>query len=243
LDLHLPDATETGFDLYDLAASNAPANPNPSWLELTSEPYVVLLVTDSRPTNSATIFAADMKAVAPAGTDVSCSNRLRFDFVTPTAPERIYTARIQIDGQFAPPPEGFLCVTNLREVVTQGGFIILPNLSNAPAGTVYGTCELAMRFLDKSSANCHLRLLPIVEPTLTLATDAQIGVRIIDDLEVSTNLVGNNWVRLTSFTNDVIPDPDSFETGWKQITRMVDSSSLPQAPQHYFRLKRSWPTP
>ena len=39
------------------------------------------------------------------------------------------------------------------------------------------------------------------------------------------------------------PFSDSFDTGWKQLTQTADTSSLPQAPQHYFRLKRSWLAP
>jgi hypothetical protein len=239
---HLPGATETGTDPCDLAVTNALANPDTNWLKLTTAPYGPALVTDSRPTNSETLFTINLTAVAPTGAVVSCSNRLRFDFVTPPAPNRIYTARIQVNGQFTQ-PTNFLCVTNLRNVVTQGGYLDFYRLTNMPGDTVYGTCEIAARFLDTNRASCHLRLLSNSPSALTLATDAQIGVQIIDDFEFCTNLIGNNWVWLSSFTNDVLPDADSFDTGWKQLTRTVDVSSLPAAPQHFFRFKRSWTTP
>jgi hypothetical protein len=239
---HMPGATESGADPFDLALTNAPSNPDTNWLKLTTAPYGPALVTDSRPTNSETIFTVSLTAISTNGSFVTCSNRLRFDFIAPPAPNRIYTARIQVNGQYTQ-PTNFLCVTNLRSVVPQGGYIDLPRLTNAPAGTVYGTCDIAARFLDTNRASCHLRFLSNSPPTLTLATDGQIGVRIIDDLESCTNLAGNNWVRLSSFTNDVLPDADSFDTGWKQLTRTADTSSLPQAPQHYFRLKRSWLAP
>jgi hypothetical protein len=239
---HLPGATETGTDPFDLAVTNAPGNPDTNWLKLTSAPYGTALVTDSRPTNSETLFTASLTAVSTNGGNVTCSNRLRFDFVTPPAPNRIYIARIQVNGPFTQ-PTNFLCVTNLRNIVTQGGYVDLPRLTNAPSGTVYGACDIAARFLDTNRTSCHLRFLSNAPPTLTLGTDGQIGVRIIDDLESCTNLAGANWVRVSSFTNDVLPDADSFVTGWKALTRTADTTSLPQASEHYFRLKRTWLAP
>jgi hypothetical protein len=239
---HLPGATESGSDSFDLALTNAPSNPDTNWLKLTTAPYGPALVTDSRPTNSETLFTASLTAVSTNGGNVTCSNRLRFDFVTPPAPNRIYIARIQVNGPFTQ-PTNFLCVTNLRNVVTQGGYVDLPRLTNAPAGTVYGACDIAARFLDTSRASCHLRFLSNAPPTLTLGTDGQIGVRLIDDLESCTNLANAGWVRLGSFTNDVLPDADSFDSGWKPLTRTADTTSLPPAPEHYFRLKRTWLAP
>ena len=239
---HLPGATETGSDPWDLALTNAPANPDTNWLKLTTAPYDVALVTDSRPTNSETLFTANLTVMAPSGAVVSCSNRLRFDFAAPPAPDRLYTARVQVNGQFTQ-PTNFLCVTNLRNVVTPGGYLNLPGLSNAPAGSIYGTCEIAARLVDTNRASCHLRLLSIAGSTLELGTDAQIGGWIIDEFETCTNLAGNNWTWMASYTNDVMPDAASFDTGWKQLTRTMDLSSLPAASQHYFRFKRTWPAP
>jgi hypothetical protein len=238
---HLPGATETGSDPWDLALTNAPANPDTNWFKLATVPDDVALVTDSRPTNSETLFTANL-TVAPTGAVVSCSNRLRFDFAAPPAPNRLYTARIQLNGPFTQ-PTNFLCITNLRSVITPGGYLDLPRLTNAPAGTVYGTCEIAGRLLDTNRASCRLRLLSLAGSTLDLGTDAQIGGRIIDEFETCTNLAGNNWTWLASYTNDVLPDAASFDSGWKQLTRTVDVSSLPAASQHYFRFKRSWPAP
>ncbi|MGA2241783.1 MAG: M28 family metallopeptidase [Verrucomicrobiota bacterium] len=239
---HLPGATETGSDPWDLVLTNAPANPDTNWLQLTTAPYGVALVTDSRPTNSETLFTANLTVVAPTGAVVSCSNRLRFDFMAPAALDRLYTARIQVNGQFTQ-PTNFLCVTNLLNVVTPGGYLDLPKLTNAAVGTVYGTCEIAGRLLDTNRASCHLRLLSIAGSTLELGTDAQISGRIIDEFEICTNLAGNRWVWMVSYTNDVLPDIASFDTGWKQLTRTVDVSSLPAASEHYFRFKRTWPAP
>jgi hypothetical protein len=239
---HLPGATEMGSDPWDLALTNATANPDTNWLKLTTAPYDVALVTDSRPTNSETLFTANLTVMAPSGAVVSCSNRLRFDFAAPPAPNRLYTTRVQVNGQFTQ-PTNFLCVTNLRNVVTPGGYLNLPGLSNAPAGSVYGTCEIADRLVDTNRASCHLRLLSIAGSTLELGTDAQIGGWIIDEFETCTNLTSNNWTWMASYTNDVMPDAASFDTGWKQLTRTMDLSSLPAASQHYFRFKRTWPAP
>jgi hypothetical protein len=239
---HLPGATETDSDPWDLVLTNAPANPDTNWLKLTTVPYGTALVTDSRPTNSETVFTASLTAIAPAGFAVSCTNRLRFDFLTPPAPDRLYTARIVVSGPYTQ-PTNFLCITNLRPVVTAGGYLDMPRLTNAPAGSVYGTCEIAARLLDTNRASCHLRLLSFSGTTLELGTDAQIGGRIIDEFETCTDLAGNNWVWLASYTNDVLPDAASFDSGWKALTRTVGVSSLPASSQYYFRFKRSWPAP
>ena len=52
---HLAGAQES-VDIFDVAGSNAPANPNANWLRIHTAPYSTLLATDARPTNSASYY-------------------------------------------------------------------------------------------------------------------------------------------------------------------------------------------
>jgi hypothetical protein len=234
---HLPLAAETGLDPYDVAATNAPPDPDPAWLEQVTAPDGVELVIDSRPTLSESAFSLSLAAVATNGGSITCSNRLRFDFPAPVGATRLYTARVQMP-QPAPGPD-FTCYTNLRQVVEQGGFIELPPLQAALPGS-YGLCEVYARFLDTNRVNCQLRVSSLQSSTLWLATDAQIGARIVDTLEYCTNLHGSTWAGLATFTNDVAPDAASFSSGWKELLRPVDLATLPAAQQYYVRINRVW---
>jgi len=49
---------------------------------------------------SQTVFLGKLSVVDTAGMGVSCSNRLRFDFLTPPDSNRIYTVRIHVDGRY-----------------------------------------------------------------------------------------------------------------------------------------------
>ena len=136
------------------------------------------------------------------------------------------------------------CVTNLHEVIAGGGFIEVPDLNSVPNGAVYGTCDLAVRFLNTSSANCQLWVSSLDDRSMVLLASAQLGTRIVDDLEVSTRLGSSaEWKFLKSYTNYVSPDAAHFEAGWTELEREFDSSLLPASGAHFFRLKRTWISP
>jgi hypothetical protein len=233
---HLPEAREDALDPFDLAVTNT-FTPDPTWFKATTQPDGVELATDARPTNSESVFLVNLSVVTGGTNTLSSTNRLRFDFLAPPAPDRTYTARITIP-QPAPGAD-FLCVTNVRQVVAQGGYVVLPTLQAFPGGT-YGTCELATRFVDTTRAGCRLRVTGQQGALLLLATDAQVGARVVDDIEVSSTLDTASWVFLASFTNDVAPDPNSFDRGWQELARPVDLSSLTTSGTRFFRLRRNW---
>jgi hypothetical protein len=237
---HLPGATETGPDPWDIAVTNAPGNPNPTWFEVSTKPYGVALVTDSRPTNSESIFSTRFM-VEPAGAIVTGSGQaLEFDFTTAPLPDRLYTARIEVSASGSSDPEGFLCYTNLRSVITAGGTLALPDLANVHGETVFGTCDIAMRQLETNAASCPLRLVSANGSALQVVTAAQVGCRIVDAFETCTNLAGGTWTGMGSFTNDVMPDATSFTNGWKTIARTLDLGASPAASRRFIRFNRSW---
>jgi hypothetical protein len=239
---HLPAATETGADPFDLALSNAPANPNSRCFELDTTPDGPGLLTDSRPSGSESPFVAALTMAAPDGVLVSTGDQLRFDFLSPPQPERLYLARIRVPGQFTPDGTDFLCVTNLRQVAAAGGYLPLPGLLSM-AATNYGTCEIACHFLDTTSAGCPLQAISLTPSNFVFVSRAQAGVKLVDDLECISLLSNNTWTRLTSFTNDVAVDNASFDSGWQDLPRVADLSTVPPAPQYFFRLKRTWLAP
>ncbi len=195
---------------------------------------------DSRPTLSESVFAAGLAAAADAGLTVTCSNRLRFDFLSPPASDRIYLARVQVNEEFTPGHTPFLCITNLRNVVASGGYVQLPDVAGADPGAQYGTCEIAPRFLDTTPSACPLQVASVTTSNLVFATRVQAGTRIRDDVEFTTQLPATNWSALASFEFNAAPDDTAFDTGWQPVEWPVDLADLPPFPQHFFRLKRTW---
>ncbi len=237
---HLPGADELGPEALDFALTNAGPNPNPRWLKVATVPYGIELAVDSRPALSESVFTAGLVAAADEGLIVTCSNRLRFDFLSPPAPDRVYLARVQVSEAFTPDHAPFLCITNLRDVVARGGYVRLPGVTNAGPGVQYGTCEIAPRFLDTTPTACPLAVASVTGSNLVFATRAQAGTRIRDDIEFTTQLAATNWSALGSFELTTGLDQTSFETGWQPVEWAVDLSVLPPSPHYFFRLKRTW---
>ncbi|HOW66774.1 MAG TPA: M20/M25/M40 family metallo-hydrolase [Candidatus Paceibacterota bacterium] len=241
---YMAEASENENDAFDLAWANSPANTNAQWLKISTEPYGVPLHTDARPLDSETMFRTLLSVIDNTGTAVSCVNRLRFCFLTPPEADRIYLARIRVDGRYTTGATDFDRVVNIREVVAGGGFVDLPSLNQVPDGMVYGTCDLVARFLDTESAHCTLRLASVSDQSIVLMADAQVGAQVVDDLEVSTDLDSNTaWERLKFYTNYVTPEAAHFEAGWTAIERELDRSLFPESGARFFRLKRTWINP
>lgn len=238
---HEAGATEDWLDGHDRNWSSAPPNPNVKWLKIFTAPYGDDLRVDCRATDSETVFAGQLLAMVTNGTDVSCTNRLRFSFLTSPTSNRVYMVRVHVDGQYTAGSNAFDCVTNLRDVVAAGGYIDLPSLSTVSNGVVYGTCDIGTSHLNTETSGCRVVGLSMVGGQFVLNVQAQSGTRIADDVEINTNLlVAGGWVPFGSFTNTVIPSVSDFTNAWTEATRSLDTSSLTNAPGYYFRFNRRW---
>lgn len=236
---HEADAMEMDDDLRDLPWAKMPIHPTAKWLKIFTDPDGVEMQTDSRPSSSETIYRGKLSVVDTTGAGVSCRNRLRFSFIAPPESNRVYLAHIRVGGE-----AGFDRVIDVRDVVAAGGFVDLPSLVGVPDGMVYGTCDIAARFLETSPKSYRLRISGVGERTVSLLATAQMGTHIIDDLEVRTSLSGTmDWTHVQSFTNYVSPDVAHFEAGWTEIPRDIATEWLPAAEAQYFRLKRTWIRP
>jgi len=96
------------------------------------------------PPESETPFRAKLAASDSTHTGISCSNRLRFTFLTP--PTRTeFTSRAFIWTAATSGRHRLDCVTTCTQSLLQC-FVSLPNLANVPDGAVYGTCDIARAF-------------------------------------------------------------------------------------------------
>jgi hypothetical protein len=235
-------ASETNVDLHDLpwseAATNSPFNKE---LTIYSDPSGVPLQLDARPPGSDTLFRVKLSVADATAVGVSGPTRLRFSPLTPMGNSRVCLAHVHVDGRYLATGRDFDCVTNLHEVVSAGGFLDLPSLVQVPDRAVYGTCDISVRLINQDAADCRLRVASIDSPSIVLSSTAQMGARIIDDLELCTNLAAPvRWTLLNSSTNVVSPDVTYFISGWTELVREVDPSLLPEGRSHFFRLKRTW---
>lgn len=227
---HRTGAQETG-DGLDLLCSN----PKASWLKLATRPGAEDLATDSRPPGSETLFRAALSVVS-AGEPVTCANRLRFRFLTPPDPKRIYSVRVQADG--------FSLVTDLRALVAAGGFVELPELTAVPNGTIYGGCEIASRFLDQDSPSMAARISQVDETQVLLSVSVQAGAEVEDAVELSTNLADPDaWSAAGTHTNAVPVRADNFDAGRETVTLPVNLPPGPPERGLFFRIRRTWLQP
>jgi len=241
--VHTSGAEET-TDVFDTTYASLPANTNNAWPVIVTQPGDDDLSTDCRDATSQSIFRGDLIMSSPYGTPVSCTNRLRFVFLNPPATNRIYTVRITVDSQYTQSGTGFLCVTNVRSLVAGDGFIALPPLANVTNGAVYGTCDLAARFIDVDTGRNTLRIGSISATQVVLEANTQIGTRTFNEVAASTNLVPlNAWTWIGAFTNSVAPTASNFEEGWERVPLAVGVSAFTNSPSLFFRLRRSWFAP
>ena len=233
-----------GADTRDAAWSAMATNPNPAWLKIHAEPYTTALAVDARPTNSESIFRGKLTAVKTTAGNLTCTNRLRFAFPAGAETDCTYLVHVTVDSNATPGRTAFECTTNLAGIVAGGGFLNLPGLSNVPNGTVYGTCEVARRFVARAASNLVLGLPQVTASNATLARPCQPDVRVVDAVEFTTNLFpAAPWVPLATFTSAPPPDAASFESGWTSVTTVLDLSAVDGNPARYFRVRRNWPAP
>jgi hypothetical protein len=238
---HQSGSTEAGADGSDVAWSDTPPHANAKWLQIYTQPYGDKLQTDSRPTNSETIFYGVLASMTTNTTTFSCANNIRFSFLASAESNRIYTVKIHVDGDYTADSSEYTCVTNLRQLIASGGFVHLPALTNLTNGAVYGTCDISSWLIATNSSNFPLRLASIDNQQLDFEMAAQAGSTIIDTLEAKTNLIdaGSEWSPFMSFTNFVPPDAKDFDSGWQTLARDAELP-LTNSDAMYFRFKRQW---
>jgi hypothetical protein len=240
---HVPAAMEPELDLRDVVLTNAVAITNTLTFEAFSIANGLDLVNDARPQMSQSPFQVRLTASRLNGSPLSGSNQLHLEFLAPSAPDRVYNARIRIDAAWSADQQPFECVTNLVQLARLGNRIKLPAMTNVPPGQAYGMCEIDCRFVDQTRDRCRLELLPPSGSIIAVAADAQAGCRIVDSIEASSTLATNSWQVVAMFTNDVAPDAASFEAGWKKLQYQVDTTQLPSAEPRFLRLSRQWLAP
>mgnify|MGYP001765156158 CR=1 FL=1 len=232
-----------GYDARDAAAAMA-TNPNAAWLKIYTAPYATNLAVDARPTDSETIFRGQLAVVKTNAGNLTCTNRLKFEFAGGTDTNCAYVVKVTVDSNATPNRAAFACATNLSQIVAGGGYLSLPGLANVANGTVYGTCEISRRFVSRAASNLVLRLPQIASTGAVLSLPCQLGVRVADSVEYATNLFpAAPWVPLAAFTNDPVPDAAGFETGWTSAATNLDLSGTGNSPALYFRVKRRWLPP
>jgi hypothetical protein len=118
--------------------------------------------------------------------------------------------------------------------------VALPELVGATNGAVYGACELVVRTLNTNRDACRLELVSVGASSVVFTTSAQVGVTLVDTLETRTASADGAWSGVAAFTNTVVPDAVNFESGWQELTYVVNASALPPASQRFFRLARTW---
>ncbi len=232
-----------GSDSRDASWSGMATNPNAAWLKIYTEPYSTNLAIDSRPTNSETIFRGKLAVVKTSAGALTCTNRLKFEFAGGSDTNCAYIVKVSVDSNATPNHAAFNCTTNLSQIVAGGGFLNLPGLVAVTNGTLYGTCEISRRFVSQSSSNLTFDLPLVASNSLTLSLPCQLGTRVADTIETTTNLFpAAPWLPLAAFTNAPVPDAASFESGWTNVEVNLYTSGNP-SPALYFRVKRHWLAP
>lgn len=231
-------------DASDVTWASAPPNTNAGWLKIASRPGADELVQDSRGADSDTIFRGFLSFGSKDGMPLSCTNMLRFLFLTPPDSNRLYAIRVAVDPSFTTDTNEFLCVTNGSDLARAGGFIQLPPLTGLTNGAVYGTCDIGARFFDPSPTQIVLRITVSACTQMTLRATAQLGARVVDEVEVSTNLLAeDSWSSVAWFTNSVVLDADHFDSGWGEILFPADLFSVTNPGPAFFRIRRQWLSP
>lgn len=240
---HEPGAGE-GTDAADVTWAAAPLNTNDQWLKIATRPSADELAQDCRGADSETLFRAALSSGSKVDGTFACTNTLRFFFLAPPDTNRLYTIRVTVAGAYTADSNAFLCVTNGRDLARGGGFISLPALRNLTNGAVYGTCDIGTRFQDYSATGIVVRPALAGGTSLTLRATAQSGACVIDDVEVSTNLLMENpWKSLALFTNSMTPAADNFESGWGEIRLPADDPLGDEPGSVFLRIRRRWLSP
>jgi hypothetical protein len=235
------DDAELGLDAMDVPWAEIAPSGHARELRAGSQLGAVALQSEARPDDGDVRFRVELTAGATNAVVFASTNRLRFEPLTDLEPDRTYTVRLALDPAFAGTAGSEPGFADLRAALDQGGFLEVPPLVGLTNGAVYGVCDLAVRALATNRTDCPLQLLAGAE-VLTLVTRAQVGTRIVDELETATDFA-SAWQPVAAFTNHVVPDAASFDSGWRELTYRLGQPVVPGESQRYFRLRRVWLSP
>ena len=126
------DGSDESYDINDSSWSNAPTNPDPKWLKIYTAPYISDLKTDSRPTNSESIFHGNLSAVDTVGDTVTATNQIKFRYLSKDS-TRLYFANICCFSNWTPNGQPF----SWSGVTTNNQYVNLPGIVSCSSGTVY----------------------------------------------------------------------------------------------------------
>ena len=134
-----------GADSNDSTLPVSPPGSKTSWLKCYTSPYVTPLSTDSRPTNSQTLFSSSLAVTNTLGTSVSTTNRIRFLFDL-IDNSRLYLSKVHVSPSWTTNGLSFDSITN----ISNGPTIIIPGgITNVPNGGVYGTVDVSCLFTNQ----------------------------------------------------------------------------------------------
>ncbi|MBU1692917.1 MAG: Zn-dependent exopeptidase M28, partial [Verrucomicrobia bacterium] len=225
-----------GDDRYDVSWSNAPAIPMINRLALMSRPGGTNLFMDARPTNSGTIFFADLVSVQ-TNSSLTTTNRLRFDFVGGADTNGVYLVRVVVTGQYLVGGSSFTCVTNLRDLVAAGGFLAVPSSLQVTSGAIYGSCEIRRLGVQREP---ELAWDTEVLTNPVLRVEGLPGIHAADAIEWSDTFT--NWTALATVTNLVGVNSASFNSGEYPLYPDMPAPP-PEGQPRFYRLRRRWLSP
>lgn len=235
------DPEAGGADPFDVAWTALGGFPTNAALGLVTRPYGVDLQTDARPDTSELPWRVVLLARDPSGAGLSVSNHLHFRFLAPPDTNRIYLARVHLDGRYLDGGADFDCVTNLADLTAAGGDLVLPALVQVPDGMDYGWCEIVPRLLGTAPENCPLRLVRLRIGEAVVRTSVQRGSRIVDEVQAATSLGPEAvWTTVATFTDAFPVDPEHFEENWFELERTFDPALVGGDEVRFYRLKRTW---
>jgi hypothetical protein len=232
---HQSGALEGG-DRCDAGWSNAPVIPLTNRLALMSRPGGTNLYMDARPTNSETIFFANLVSVQ-TNTSLTTTNRLRFDFVGGADTNGAYLVRVVVTGQYVVGGATYTCVTNLRDLVSAGGFLAVPASLQVTNRAVYGSCEIRRLGVQREPELAWDSNDPS-DPLLRV--EGPPGIQVADAVEWSDTLT--NWTALATLTNRIAANTTNFSSGENPLYPSTPAPP-PDGQPRFFRLRRRWISP
>jgi hypothetical protein len=212
------------------------------------------LEADLRPTNSISIFHAALGAFIDNGSNLNFADTLYVSSTSNTTykafdPIRIYVGKAQILSNYTASGQEFTEIKNLRDVAPTANVYgswslttlnILGSQTNSQGVVNYGTLVVSVFFLDTDNGHNSITGITRTGSGVSLATSAQLGVYLVDTVQANTNLLQiTGWADLRSFTNYILPTVETFDAGWKSISRDVDVSSYSNSPSLFLRIRRT----
>lgn len=236
---HEEGALENGADTRDVAWSAMPTNPYGRWLRVHTAPDGLPLATDARPTNSSSLFVGQLTAITTGAAPFSCTNRLRFSALSALDSNRAYDVRVRVDARYAATSNAFLWVTNLPRLLSEGGYVGLPLLTNLTNGAVYGTVEIGARLAETDASRWPLGAPSHAGSGLAFTLPVPAGFTVVDTVEGNSNLAQEVWLAVQVVTTRTPVVDANFESGWDTVSLGPLAFPAGRSNQHY-RVRRQW---